>query len=89
MANIKSAVKRAHQAVERNRRNRSVKSQILTASKAFLAAAEEGDKGKAQQLFSRFASLLDKAAKKSIVKANNASRHKARASARLAAMAKA
>jgi ribosomal protein S20 len=89
MANIKSAEKRAHQAVERNRRNRSVKSRILTASKAFLAAAEEGDKAKAQQLFSRFASLLDKSAKKGIIKANNASRHKSRASARLAAMPKA
>jgi small subunit ribosomal protein S20 len=89
MANIKSAEKRAHQAVERNLRNRSVKSQILTASKVFLAAVEEGDKSKAQQSFSRFASLLDKSAKKGIVKPNNASRHKSRAAARLAAMAKA
>ena len=88
MANIKSAEKRARQAVERNLRNRMTKSAILTMGKQFVAAAESGDKSKALQSFSRFASLLDKSAKRGIIKQNNADRHKSRASARLAKMAK-
>lgn len=89
MANIKSAEKRARQAVVRNLRNRTAKSEILTISKKFAAAAESGDKNKALQLFSEFASMLDKTAKRGIIKQNNADRHKSRASARLAKMAKA
>lgn len=89
MANIKSAEKRARQAVGFNLRNRMAKSALLSLGQQFVAAVESGDKGKALQLFSRFASLLDKSAKRGIIKQNNADRKKSRASARLAKMAKA
>lgn len=89
MANIKSAEKRARQAVRFNLRNRMAKSAILTMSKQFVAAVESGDKSKALKSFSRFASLLDKSAKRGIIKANNADRHKSRASLKLAKMPKA
>lgn len=89
MANIKSAEKRARQAVGRNLRNRMAKSSILTISKKFAEVVESGDKTAAMKLFSQFASLLDKTAKRGIIKENNADRHKSRASAKLAKMAKA
>jgi len=89
MANIKSAEKRARQAVRRNLRNRMAKSAILTTTKKFVEVVESGDKTAAMKLFSQFASLLDKTAKRGIIKKNNADRHKSRAAARIAAMAKA
>jgi small subunit ribosomal protein S20 len=89
MANIKSAEKRARQAVGFNLRNRMAKSAILTMGKQFVAAVESGDKSKALQLFSRFASMLDKSVKRGIIKQNNADRRKSRAAARLAKTANA
>ena len=89
MANIKSAEKRARQAVGFNLRNRMAKSAILTMGKQFVAAVESGDKSQALLLFGRFASLLDKSAKRGIIKNNNADRRKSRAAARLGKMAKA
>lgn len=87
MPNIKQAGKRAKQALVRRARNRSTKSEIATAQRVFLAAVESKDKAKAMKEFSAFCSLLDKSAKRGIIKKNNADRSKSRASARLAKLA--
>ena len=88
MAHNKSALKRNRQAVEDNQRNRTEKSKITSAAKKFLASITAGDKTKAAEACSEYFSVLDKAAKKGIIKTNNADRHKARAAAKLLVLVK-
>lgn len=83
MPHTKSAAKRAKQSVVRRTNNRATKSTIHTLSLKLAEAIEAGDKEKAMEAFSAFASGLDKAAKAGAITDNNASRHKARASAAL------
>ena len=85
----KSAAKRARQYKVRRLSNRGERSLVMTARRRFFDAAEGGDKDKALQEFRVYCSILDKAAKKGGIKANNASRRKSRAAARLAAIGKA
>lgn len=84
MAHTKSAVKRHRQSLENNERNRAAKSAIITAGKKLATAVESGDAKVADEAFNNFSSVLDKAAKKGIIKANNASRRKSRAAAKVA-----
>jgi small subunit ribosomal protein S20 len=86
MANIKGAIKRAKQAVGRRARNRAEASGILTVGRRFMHAVSAGDKGKAIEAFNVYCSALDKAAKKGIIKPNNAARKKTRASSKIAKM---
>jgi small subunit ribosomal protein S20 len=86
MPNIESARKRARQAVKRNARNRAAKSAVSTDRKTVLAAIEAGNKAEAQKRFRDYASELDKAVKKGILKANNADRRKSRIQLKLNAM---
>jgi small subunit ribosomal protein S20 len=83
MPHTKSAAKRAKQSVVRRTSNRAAKATIRTLSVRLGEAVENGDKAKAMEVFRAFASSLDKAAKRGTLTANNASRHKARASAAL------
>jgi len=83
MANIKSAKKRIKTSAGRQARNRSVKSEVSTTRTKLYAAIEAGDSSKSGELFRLYGSLLDKAVKKGMVKANAASRRKSRAAARL------
>ena len=78
MANIKSAVKRAKQSEANRVRNRACKSSLLTARKKVLAAISAGNKDEVQKQYSAYTSVLDKAAKKGVIKKNNASRKKSR-----------
>jgi len=84
MPNIKSAGKRAKQALVRRVRNRSTKSEIATTRRVFVDVVETKDKSKAMKEFSAFCSLLDKSAKRGIIKKNTADRRKARAAAMIA-----
>jgi small subunit ribosomal protein S20 len=84
MPHTKSAAKRAKQSVVRRTSNRATKATIHTLSVRLGEAVESGDKAKAMETFRAFASSLDKAAKRGMLTANNASRHKARASSALA-----
>ena len=84
--NIKSAGKRAQQALVRNLKNRSGKSMIATKRRLLVAAIESKDKDKAMACFRAFCSLLDKSAKRGIIKSNAADRSKSRAAAMLAKM---
>lgn len=85
MPNIKSAVKRVRTSAENRVKNIATRSTIQTVGKQFQAAVASGDKAQAMAMFSKFAATVDNAAKRGIIKANTASRSKARASKQLAA----
>lgn len=80
MANIKSAIKRAAQAVKRTERNRMVKSSLRTQVRKFSEAVTT------ETLNQAFAAL-DKAATKGVIHKNTAARRKARLSKKLAVAA--
>jgi len=78
MANSKSAEKRVRQIKTRTERNRAVATKVKTLRKKTLAAAEAGDNEGARKLMSEFSSVVDKAAKNNIFKANKAANLKSR-----------
>jgi len=76
VANIKSQQKR-NRTNERNRlRNKSVKSSLRTAVRAFREAAEAGEKDKAAELLISTSRKLDKAASKGVIHKNQAANKK-------------
>jgi small subunit ribosomal protein S20 len=76
VANIKSQQKR-NLTNERNRlRNKSVKSSLRTAVRAFREAAEAGEKDKAAELLVSTSRKLDKAASKGVIHKNQAANKK-------------
>ncbi len=87
MANIKSAKKRARQAVKRNARNSSQRSMVRTAVKKVIKLIESGDKPAAEGALLSATSLLDRYASKGLIHKNKADRHKSRFTARIRAMA--
>ena len=76
MANIKSQIKRNRQNEAARLRNKSVKSALKTAVRRFREAAESGDATKAQDLARSAGKLLDKAASKGVIHANQAANRK-------------
>ncbi len=76
MANIKSQIKRNRQNEAARLRNKSVKSTLKTAVRRFREAAEAGDTAKAQELARSASRLLDKAASKGVIHANQAANRK-------------
>jgi small subunit ribosomal protein S20 len=78
MANIKSARKRARQAVKRRDHNMSMRTAVRTAIKNVKKAVTAGDKKTAAEILSRSASILDRSAAKGILHSNAAKRHKSR-----------
>ena len=76
MANLKSQVKRNRTNERRRLRNKSVKSSLHTAIRAFREAAEAGDKDKAAGLAKSASRKLDKAASKGVIHKNQAANRK-------------
>lgn len=76
MANIKSQEKRNRTNERRRLRNKSVKSSLHTAIRAFREAAAEGDKDKAGELLTSTSRKLDKAASKGVIHKNQAANKK-------------
>ncbi|HEY3172668.1 MAG TPA: 30S ribosomal protein S20 [Thermoanaerobaculia bacterium] len=74
MANIKSAQKRMRQTVNRQARNKSVRSRLRTAIKKQRTSE---DRGKPESLSATY-SEIDHARKKGVIHANAAARYKAR-----------
>lgn len=74
LANIKSAEKKARQAVVRRDRNNQTMSAVRTAEKKVRAAAEAGDKAKANEALKIYSSVADKASKKNVIKKATVSR---------------
>jgi small subunit ribosomal protein S20 len=83
MANIKSQMKRNRQNVKRNLRNKAVRSELKTRSKAALAAAEAGDAAAAEEALRLAQKRIDSAVSKGVLHKNTAARRKARLSRRV------
>ncbi len=87
MPNIKSAMKRVRTSETARGRNRAVKSRVATARRDVLTECSQRNVEKANQSFRAYCSVLDKAAKRGIIKKNTAIRRKRRAAAQLVAAA--
>lgn len=86
MANIKSAKKRAKQAVVRNMRNASQRSMLRTAVKKVLKAIEAKDVAGAETAYKTAEPILDRYSSRGLIHKNKAARHKSRISARIKAL---
>ena len=75
MATHKSAIKRHRQNLKRNEANRQARSAIRTAIKSVHALASKGEKEAALKEAQKASGLLDKAASKSLIHRNAASRN--------------
>ena len=79
MPNLKSAKKRMRQNVVRRARNQQVRTRIKTARRAMMQALESKDIDEGKVALVRYSSILDKAAKKGVIKKNTAIRRKTNA----------
>lgn len=69
---------------ERQRKeNYAMRSRVRRFRRHFLAAVESGEKAAMQKTFSEYCSILDKAAKRNVIKKNTAIRYKSRAAKRM------
>ena len=87
MANIRSAKKRARQAVVARARNTAQKSMFRTLIRNVVKAIEAKDKGKAESAFKEMVPVLDRYAAKGMIHKNKAARHKSRLTERIRALA--
>jgi small subunit ribosomal protein S20 len=83
VANSLQAKKRARQNNVRRLHNTSLRSQVRTSRKKFIAALESGDIELATATFKKTSQILDKHAGSSIIHKNTVARYKSRASAAL------
>lgn len=81
MPNKISAKKRMKTSLRKQQANKAVKTKISSLRRLLRETVATGDSEKSEQIFRKFSSALDKAARKGIIKANNASRRKSRANA--------
>ncbi|MFL6592539.1 MAG: 30S ribosomal protein S20 [Luteimonas sp.] len=86
MANIKSAKKRAKQAVVRNGRNAAQRSMLRTAVKKVLKAIDANDAAGATAAFTIAQPILDRFSARGLIHKNKAARHKSRLTARIKAL---
>lgn len=77
MANIKSQIKRNRQNEKRRLRNRTVRSEVNTRTKAALDAVEHDDED-ADETLRLAVKRIDKAATKGVIHKNTAARRKSR-----------
>jgi small subunit ribosomal protein S20 len=87
LANIKSAKKRARQAVKRNARNASSRSMLRTAIKKVVTAIAAKDKSSAEAAYKTAEPIMDRYSSRGLIHKNKASRHKSRLSAHIKALA--
>ena len=87
MANIKSAEKRAKQAVKRRAHNMAARSRFRTAVKKALAAVETGDREQAVAAYRSAQPIIDTMVNKGIIHRNKAARHKREINAKIKALA--
>jgi small subunit ribosomal protein S20 len=80
MANTKSAIKAARQALRRQDRNKTVKSRLKTLSRKLATLTSESKNDEARAVAVEFISALDKAAKSNVVHKNAVARHKSQLS---------
>ena len=78
MANIKSARKRAKQAVERRTHNMSLRTEVRTAIKNVKKAVAAGNKDNAAKALRESQCVIDRIVAKGILHRNAGARHKSR-----------
>ena len=78
MANIKSAKKRAHQAIGRRAHNMSLRTEVRTAIKNAIKAVAGGDKTAAAKSMQASQKVIDRVVSKGILHRNAGNRHKSR-----------
>jgi small subunit ribosomal protein S20 len=78
MANIKSARKRARQAIKRREHNMSLRTAARTAIKEVKKAIASGNKAAAEAALKKSRPVIDRVAAKGVLHRNAASRHKQR-----------
>jgi small subunit ribosomal protein S20 len=86
VANIKSAKKRAKQAVVRNARNGAQRSMLRTAVKKVIKAIDANDAAGANAAFAIAQPILDRFSSRGLIHKNKAARHKSRLTARIKAL---
>ena len=86
MANIKSAKKRARQAVKRRAHNMAMRSRLRSAVRKVLLAVKAGDKTAAQASFTAAVPEIDRMVSKGIIRKNRAAHYKSRLNARVRAL---
>lgn len=87
MANSAQAKKRARQAEVRRQHNAGLRSKMRTTIKNTVKAIETGNKEDAQAAYNVATPVIDNMARKGIIHANKAARHKSRLNAHIKAMA--
>ncbi len=88
MANHKSAEKRARQSDRRSDVNTTRKSRVKTLEKKLISALGLKDVNSAKELYKKFVSFVDRAAKSNVVSKNHANRKKSRLAARISQLEK-
>jgi small subunit ribosomal protein S20 len=86
MANIKSARKRARQALKRRSHNLSLRTAARSAIKSVQKAVQAGDKKAAAAALARSQAVIDRVAAKGVLHPNAAARHKSRLAHAIKAM---
>ena len=86
MANIRSAKKRARQAVVARARNSAQRSMFRTLVRAVIKAIDGKDKAKAEAAFKEMVPVLDRYAARGLIHKNKAARHKSRLTTRIKAL---
>lgn len=83
MPNLKSQKKRMRSDEVKRVQNQGVRTRVKTARRKMMEATAAGEAEATTVAFREYCSVLDKAAKKGLVKKNTAVRRKARAAAKL------
>ena len=78
MANIKSAKKRAHQAIGRRAHNMSLRTEVRSAIKNVVKAVAAGNKDAAAKTMRESQRVIDRVVAKGILHRNAGDRHKSR-----------
>ena len=86
MANIKSAKKRARQAIKRRAHNVTLRSRVRTAIRKVVKLIEAGDKDAAKAGFVEVVPEIDRMARKGILTKHRAAHYKSQINTRLRAM---
>ena len=86
MANIRSAKKRARQAVVARARNTAQRSMFRSLIRNVVKAIDAKDKAKAEAAFKDMVPVLDRYAAKGMIHKNKAARHKSRLTERIRAL---
>ena len=86
MANIKSAEKRARQAIKRRSHNVAARSRLRTSIKKVLTAISNGNRDEATAAFRAAQPVIDTMVTKGIIHSNKAARHKRELNAKIKAL---